>query len=53
MANRKKRKYKPRKLRNLVALAAIFQPGVKRHPDRKKVADKKACRRKVREDQGR
>jgi len=50
MAKRKKRKYKPRKLRNLVALAAIFQPGIKRFPNRRNVARKKACRQKVRED---
>lgn len=44
---KKKRKHIILTIRNQVALAAIFQPGIKRFPDRKKVANKRACRIKV------
>jgi hypothetical protein len=37
------------KARNIVAVAAIVRSGAGRHVDRKKQANKRACRGKVRE----
>jgi len=42
---------KMRKLRNQIALAAIFQPGIKTHPDQKKEQNKVICRKKVKESE--
>ena len=37
------------KARNIVAVAAIVRSGAGRHADRKKQANKRACRKKVEE----
>lgn len=52
MAKRRQRKLKRKphkgiKLRNDAALAAIFQPGIKTHPDKKKRRSKTMCRKRV------
>ena len=47
MAKRKKRKPTLLTIRNHVALAAIFQPGIKRFPDRKHAANKAKCRKRI------
>jgi len=44
-----KRKNKTPKGRNVIAVAAIARSGAGRHPDRKKMNNKRACRGKVRE----
>lgn len=44
------KKPKQRKLRNDAALAAIFHPGIKIHPDKKKEEKRKRCRQKHRPD---
>jgi len=38
------------KLRNEVALAAMFHPGIKTHPNRIKKQNKEACRGRMREE---
>jgi hypothetical protein len=43
-------KRKTPKTRNRLAVAAWQRSGAGRHPDRKKVADKKACRVRVQEE---
>mgnify|MGYP003636694783 FL=1 len=45
----KHKKFKIPKRRNLVAVAGFQTSGAGRHPDRKKRANKRACRGKVRE----
>ena len=44
---KKKRKHIILTVRNHVALAALFHGGVRTHPYRKKVANKRACRKGV------
>jgi len=41
------KKYKPKKPRNWLAVAAFQRSGAGRHPDRRKEANKKACRGRV------
>jgi hypothetical protein len=48
MAKRKNKTTTP-KGRNVIAVAAITRSGAGRHPDRKKMNNKRACRGKVRE----
>jgi len=45
----KRNKTKKPKARNIIAVAAIVRSGAGRHKDRKKQANKRACRGKVRE----
>ena len=45
----KRKKIKSPKRRNLVAVAAFQTSGAGRHKDRKKEANRRACRGKVRE----
>jgi len=45
----KRNKTKKPKRRNLVAVAGFQTSGAGRHPDKKKRANKRACRGKVRE----
>ena len=45
----KRKNTKRRKARNMIAVAAIVRSGAGRHKDRKKEANKRACRGKVRE----
>ena len=44
---KKKRKHIILTVRNHVAQAAIFRSGAGKHPDRKKVASKRKCRKPV------
>jgi hypothetical protein len=46
---KKRKNTKKVKARNIVAIAAIVRSGAGRHTDRKKQANKRACRAKVRE----
>jgi len=46
---KKRKNTKKVKARNIVAIAAITRSGAGRHTDRKKQANKRACRAKVRE----
>ncbi len=46
---KKPKKGKKPKARNIIAVAAIVRSGAGRHKDRKKQANKRACRGKVRE----
>jgi hypothetical protein len=45
----KRKKVRIPKRRNLVAVAAFQTSGAGRHKDRKKEANRRACRKKVRE----
>jgi len=45
----KRNKMKKVKRRNIIAVAARSRSGAGRHPNRKKVANKRACRGKVSE----
>ena len=45
--SKKKNKRKTPKIRNWTAVAAHFMTGAGKHKDRKKAADKRACRERV------
>lgn len=47
----KDKKRKKKKLRNWIAFAAIFKPGIKILPDKKKKDSKEKCRKKIKDEE--